>query len=432
MTYDASVKFGDAFGAMTAIKYDVLTALVRTFLVVIAIMSALVIGVSRIPNGPIAEHVRSSVSPIDYQSWPTSEKIDYFTECIAATLGLGPQMSALSRAFLSPVLTACEGPKGANAALDRGEYFWNYWRYWHGYQIVSRPVLYFFDLHVLRAIIFFCFCMSAYVFISTIASSYGKEYAAFAVMSLLCVPVISAAYLVSHSLIWIIAFLAGALLIRMVSEGARQLSIKTCLQLFLGIGMVTSFVDFLTTPLITLTVPLLSLYWGRKRVKGDQWWSSWFSTVAFCVTWGVGYGACWITKWIIVVLFFNADINEIFHQIVFRLSGKEDWIDITMLNSLKANLLAVTSGLVILASYFVICTARCIWQRRSLIAQPFETVNDALTYAIIFGLPFVWLSVLANHSQVHYWFVAPVLYPTFALGFSLIHESIEDRLQTTY
>jgi hypothetical protein len=138
--------------------------------------------------------------------------------------------------------------------------------------------------------------MSANVFISTIAGFYDNEYAAFAVMSLLCIPLVSAAYLVRHSLVWIIAFLTGALLIRMVSQAARQLSVKTFLQLFLGIGMVTSFVDLLTTPLITLTVPLLSLHWDRKRVKSDQWWSSWFSTAALCVTWGVGYGACWITK----------------------------------------------------------------------------------------------------------------------------------------
>jgi hypothetical protein len=78
MTYDASVKFGDAFGALTAINYDVLAAFVRTFLVVIAIMSVLVIVVSRIPNGPIAEHVRWSGSPINHHFWPTSEQIDYY------------------------------------------------------------------------------------------------------------------------------------------------------------------------------------------------------------------------------------------------------------------------------------------------------------------------------------------------------------------
>lgn len=58
----------------------------------------------------------------------------------------------------------------------------------------------------------------------------------------------------------------------------------------------------------------------------------------------------------IAVLFFNADMEQIFDQMALRLSGKVEGVDDTIFNSLTANLVAVTNGFVIVIGYFAIRT----------------------------------------------------------------------------
>ena len=123
-------------------KLDIAVGLLKTFVVAILLMASLLIAVSSIPNARIAKHVRSSMAPENYQRSPTGQyQIDYYTECVAATMGLltGPNNSVLKQAFLSPTLSHCEATKKAFENGQAGPEAGNYWRYWHGYQIITRP-----------------------------------------------------------------------------------------------------------------------------------------------------------------------------------------------------------------------------------------------------------------------------------------------------
>lgn len=427
------MKYNASTGVIAAIKYDMLVGLAKTFAVAIALMSALVILVNSIPNEPIADHVRRSMSPWNYVRTPivASELgYDYYTECIAATIGMNGSspMSVAERAFLSPTLGDCERAK--TVFDNNGEGANNYWRFWHGYQVISRPFLYFFDLITLSYITFLGFFLSLYIFVDTIITHAGMKYGAFTVAALLCVPMESPPYLFSHGLIWIIAFSAGAWLLRTASRSSGQ--VEEFLQFFLAVGIMTSFFGMLLTPLVTLTIPLLGLYWLSKDRRVGPWWLSWRWTAVFCFTWGVGFAACWLVKWVIVLLFFNVDLNELLSVIQLRLSGKLDFADINIFNSLKFNLWQARRGFALLACFLVICTVRCVWaQDRPSITRSFGSVSKAMTCAIIFALPFAWFSILVNHSLDHHWFAAMILYPTFALAFSLIYDAtLRPQLQT--
>lgn len=409
-------------------KYDLIAGLFKTFVATVVVTSALLVAVNSIPNASIADHVRRSMSPVNYQRSPTGlAQIDYFTECVAATMGLGasPPMSALRQAFLSPTLFDCEKAKVAFESGRGGE---NYWRYWHGYQVISRPFLYFFGLPALRTWVFLGFCISAYMFVESVRNRVGTTKAAFVLVSLLCVPIYSALYLISHGLVWIIAFLAGAWLLQTARDD-NHLPGKICPRVFLFLGMITAFVDILTTPLITLTIPLLALYWRGNGLDGGSWRRSWIATVLLCFAWAVGYAGFWSMKWAIAFLLYNVDVvGGAIGTVLWRLSGKVDWTEISVASSIRANLWEARYGLVALAGFLLFRTVRCIWvQGRWAVVQPFRSRDEAMTYAIIFGLPLVWFIALRNHSVIHAWFVAPILYPTLVLGFWLVHEAVGTR-----
>ena len=97
-----------------------------------------------------------------------SSPTDQFTECIAATVGIDPKTSELGlieRSLLSPVLGNCDDSWQflktgiLYTGINRKGRF-NYWRYWHGSQIIMRPALAMTSVLNVRALMFFLFTSS--------------------------------------------------------------------------------------------------------------------------------------------------------------------------------------------------------------------------------------------------------------------------------
>jgi hypothetical protein len=411
--------------------------LLKVFVAAIALMCTLLIAANSIPNGPIADNVRRSLSFQEFQLSPIGAHLDEFTECVAVSVGLfsGHNVNAVGEAFRSPVTWGCsrlkdevEGKPGA---------IMNYWRFWHGYQIVSRPLLYFFSLRLLHIVVYVSFCASVFVFYETVRAHIGARHAAFALAALLCVSahVYSGAYLVSHAVVWLPAFLGAAWLLR-----AKRIEThapgETLLAPFLLLGMATSFLGYMTTPLVTLTIPLTVLYWAGRGswIEGRQ--LTWRTTAQLCAAWGVGYIGCWAMKWVIVAAFLNPDVSsEILAQVSLRLTGAHPTvsatdvvIDASLANSFKTSLWEVRYGLVGLAGFLVFSLGRAFREHGRIIAtNPFKSMDDALTFATIFMLPLVWIGIVRNHTVVDPWFAPGILYTCFALSFWLADEALGAR-----
>jgi hypothetical protein len=399
-------------------------------------MCALLVAANVIPDRPIIDNLRRWVPSANYEWSPTGAGIDYFTECVATAMGLasGQASGSVRDAFMSPTVKSCAEEK--KLVESGNSEAWNYWRFWHGYQVFSRPLLALVSLRALSGIVFASFCISAFVFYESIRARIGATHATCALAALLCVPIYSGAYLVSHALLWITGFLAAAWLVRTRAASDRA-PLDTDLQIFLVLGMIASFVGFLTTPLVTLTMPLLALYW-IERGGGAKSPSSSLSRLALCsLTWVVGYSACWAVKWAIAFAFFNVDVlGEGLAQVSLRLTGEAlvpratDWVAVNASagNSYRQNLWEVRYGLLGLAGFLAFSLARARWQEgRLVIAWPFKSASDAGSFAIVFALPLLWLGIVRNHSIVHSWFVAPILYTCFVLAFWLVTEAVGSR-----
>jgi hypothetical protein len=396
--------------------------LVSVFLAAIGVMTLLMFAANAIPNAPIAEHVKTSMPPTNKEMSPLNwGRLDVFTECTAATSGLmmGAPLTLAKQAFLTPTLGSCEAAK---KVFDTGQGGWPYWRYWHGYQIVSRPVLYFGDMYTLRTVMFLLFSFSAIVLIESIRTYVGSTYSGLTLLSLLSVPLYTALFVADNALVWVLAFLAAAGMLKLARRN-KDLFDRFHLHLFLLAGMVTAFVDLLSSPLVALTMPLLVLYWAKAWPEQVQWRPSWAIAIMMSAAWALGYALCWATKWLIVIAVFQGDPAHVTDAMTLRLAGAADWdpnFHPTALMNLKENLGYGRSGFLIIAVLLLLRLGPLLTSSRRL-SLPFASLDDALTAGLVFALPFAWIVVLRNHSFVHSFFVCQILVPSFALVLGLIH-----------
>lgn len=91
--------------------------------------------------------------------------------------------------------------------------------------------------------------------------------------------------------------------------------------LFLITGMVTSYVDLLTYPLITLGLPMM-VFLLRWQENDGTWRKKLLYFMGNSMFWGIGYALMWGSKWILNSIFTNGNIFEnVRTEIEIRLSN---------------------------------------------------------------------------------------------------------------
>ena len=183
--------------------------------------------------------------------------------------------------------------------------------------------------------------------------------------------------------------------------------------------MLCSFFDLLTVPLVTLTVPLLGLYW-KGEFDEDSEKLTVRSIFILSVIWLAGYSICWATKWAIVgVIGERGVITQISEVIQHRIGigsgplgdfGKE--LKVTAARSIMINAWVCRSGWLIVSSLAIIRIRPLVAAIRSNKKWGFSAVAVPL---VLFGMPMVWLAVVEQHSISHAWFVAGIYFTSFAI-----------------
>jgi len=397
--------------------------LLRLFFVycgALAAMTAFLIIANIIPNGPIWDHVSQSLPSENYVMSPGDlVRLDQFTECISVTIGLTPKdvsIQPVIRAIGAPTLSPCEISRKTLAKEFGGPNYqpYYYWRYWHGYQILSRPILALMDTRALRLIVFLIVCTSLFFFLWAVRKSLGAGYAFTFSISLFSAPLYSQFLLVSHCGVWIVGMIFASFLLFAIRE-RRQYFESYCLEMFFAVGMLTAYVDLSTSPLVTLTIPLLVLFWCDAWPRTLSVRSSAATAAILCIYWLLGYASCWAAKWILATVFLNsASIADVAGEVLRRISGNVPGLDdgqATSLKSIYDNFIQCRNGFLILG---IAVALRLLVIRR----YPLRAVlsfDRLATAAWIVSLPIIWLALVRNHSIIHAFFVAPILIPSFAL-----------------
>ena len=307
--------------------------------------------------------------------------------------------NALGNGFLR-IFAEGEQPVGAPS----------YERYWHGYQLTLRPLLHVMSYGRIRllnsALQFFLLAL-------VLLLMYRRAprcLLPFGVMILLLAPTAIGKSLQFSSVYYIM--LIELLLLLWNPRGF--LSGDRLPLFFLLAGIATAFLDFLTAPTLTLTVPLCLLCADRQGQSAKE---AAKRLLRCCLLWGIGYACMWGSKWLLDLIVtrgaFLTDLSRTMGQRAGTRVGGQDYSRLHAVVSLFKTLFDDRYLLLLALAYAAAVPVIC---RRELRARLPQLPGDCAFLALPVLCAVGWVLVLSNHSLQHAFFTYRTLAPcVFAL-----------------
>ena len=200
-----------------------------------------------------------------------------------------------------------------------------YPRYWHGYQIFLRPLLYFFnywqilDMN-LRIEIALFFLM---LLLMLQKRAYGLI-VGYILYYILLGP-ISTGENITYSMMYYLAAISGMLIIKYAKQIDESLGLPIY---FAMLGILTSFIDFLTYPICPLSVTLTILYYLNPPQSAKQ---GYLNLIKYSLAWALGWAGMWSFKWPIATIIMDENIfSDAYQAILTRLAHKTMFYNINM------------------------------------------------------------------------------------------------------
>lgn len=304
-----------------------------------------------------------------------------------------------------------------------------YPRYWHGYQVILRPLTVIFQVQELRylgmLLFYLLFAWSAWLIAQKTRPVHGILYVLTIASSYLVAVTTCFQYLTT----FYVLFLS---LIVILTGYEKKRAVPSWLMLcFFVTGMVENFFDFLTYPIITLGIPLILLLWMRVRDEQADFKNNFWFMFRASVSWGLGYALTWIAKWGISILVFGMKYFWRTMEVVkFRLEGSEE-IPLDRIGTIQKNLKAwlnVQDGGLIswskaAALILLVAIILVIWRK----LKDRKTVLAYVPMLFVAAYPYIWYLVMSNHSQIHFWYTYRAQLVTLFGGLMFIVSILKEK-----
>jgi hypothetical protein len=385
--------------------------LAELFVVLVAVQVlffALLVAAQLVPDDPIVTNLNEAVEdgiygpngrPDNMGSTSTS-----FDECVAVGTGLGrPDLNPFERAARMPRIGNCATGPDDLARLAAGEQPANvseYFRYWAGWTVLSRPTLALWGIDALRRVAGALLVVSAAAFLVTVGRRTTKVYALALVAPLLLASNVLATPSTSlnQTITLSAAFLSPTLVAIGSAWGGRGLVIGAVIG-----AAVYNYVDLMLVPAIpwmlctAAAVAITFVRTGTLRAASER-------GAAVAIVWPLAFAFTWATRWAlaIVLLGWGHATSVIRDKIEFRLGGESTAVRPGLGPSTQRNLEywlteISTAWAVLLTAIVVVVVAVVVAYRRF---GPSRISLFALL-ALPACLAFVWYELVRNHSQIH-------------------------------
>ncbi len=281
-----------------------------------------------------------------------------------------------------------------------GMYLREYSRYWHGYLIWLKPLLMCMSWSSAETfLIIFQIALLLSVVILSFRQKQGLTGLGILVAFMFMKPLQVWASLTMMACwnIVLIALLADMLLQRAIVKKNRQE------QFFLLIGIMTSYMDFLTYPIVTLGVPLC-FYIVQNMEDENGWWQKLKQLFWMAFSWSVGYIGMWGMKWVVAeVLFQTGTLKDAIWSVIFRSEPLDGYGSIfsgvsrtvsAVLQQYDSVWYSIGFSVVFVLALGTVCW--CLIKA----ANP-QWMVSVIALAVISLFPFVWIIFIQNHTAIH-------------------------------
>lgn len=423
--------FGDAGRAVKSIfKY------ICVFIITFAILTGLLVLSACIPRSSIQAHVRESAEYLcqgelfgAVVDGVSGSRIDRYADSILLAIAYQydaeqPLSSVMwSSYYYTPYQN--ENDNLLEAVTEGYEANRQYLRYWHGSNAIVRPLLMFFhiqEIYRLNGVILAAL-------IAWLLSMLIRKKAYVPAIGIAAGLILSASWFVPFSLEYTWTYLVMLVMsivgVKLCCQGNRNFTGV----FFLVGGMVTSYLDFLTTETLTLLVPLLLILWTDIHWKEGIGLPELVKRAGkAAVAWGIGYVGMWCMKWVMASLVLQENVMPyVSEHIGERLGGDigfNIWQYVTgaVLNNVRC-LFPLEYGTTGMIASAVVCLVAAymgyVYHKRHICRQ------HILLYALVGSVPYIRYMVLHNHSYIHYFFTYRAQMATI-FSLALILEEIID------
>ncbi len=353
-------------------------------------------------DNPFLQHVIQNK-----ESYTDSIMVQYAFEKIAGKNAYEHAMWAYHYDLEEGIWASEESLRAVLEGKDPSEmYLREYSRYWHGYLLYLKPLLLIFSWEQL---VWLELLAQVVMLVVVAALSLKRKVPGAA-------PAIAAGLLFMKPELMMVSLTMSVCLIITLGAIIFQLNKGDWLakkgwypEFFLCVGILTSYFDFLTYPVVTLGLPLgiwflvaerESIFAAVKRIIG----------YSFC--WGVGYAGMWASKWVIAdITLQTGTIRDAVWNVIGRteaIGGRPRvnggfYVLSLNIQEYDSVIYAVMAGVLIVLAVITIVRAFC---KKVPVKAIVETV---VPFLIIGVIPFAWILVVQHHSALHARFTFRIL-----------------------
>ena len=291
-----------------------------------------------------------------------------------------------------------------------------YSRYWHGYLVILKPLLCILTYSQIRIfniwvqgilLIFLSIKISRKTNWKYSVCLLGGVLTTFPFVIPLCMQYSTAVYVMLFSCI---------IYLNHIDYWGKD---DRSLYYFMLTGIVTSYVDFLTYPIITLGgLLVISVLINGERIE---------YIIKSSVMWCTGYFGMWFGKWAAASVILKENIiKDGFEQMLFRTSNVTDTMagkKISVLSAVFANFSSMTN-IYYIAIFFLLFLFLISVVKKQKEYRLKHIVKQGHIFLIAL-YPFIWYAVIKNHSYDHSSFTYRALFVTVFALMAMIVRSCE-------
>ena len=313
-------------------------------------------------------------------------------------------------------------------ALEQAMFMNGYSRYWHGYQVILRPLLLpfnYFEIRYINIFIMFALLIKAMNVIKKNVNSIASWLFFAAVMCAKFIIVPVSLQFTNMMMLMLLAILAADKLLcnrNDLNFNNKSLSTERLFIFSFVLGSITVFLDLLTTPILPIGIVMLLLvihYYQKYNYLIPN-----KTIINSFIFWSAGYVGTWAAKWILATVICSQNIIlQAFNQVVFRVAGDGAKYEVHRLSMLGNNIKMLvqpfghTPKIIIFSLLFIVCCILLYKFRKAVINKIF--IKKVIWISLI---PYLWYLMAANHSQIHAWFTyRSQIITIFGLGYAMYY-----------
>lgn len=392
-----------------------------------AFFSISMVATYKLPNNRIRNNVEKSVEVLKCEGnyMPFFKQpgalLDTHTDALILNIAMNKGMNersiknAMENSFYEDETEA--GVSSLESALNEEVNNHEYSRYWHGVQVVIRPLLIFFTYTDIRYIMMIVVFALLGIVLSMIGKQLGTKCAIAFVLAISMMFIVVIPVSIQYTCIFVVTLLS-MISVLLLYKYNRESNIYA---VFFIIGAFATFFDLLTYPLITFGIPIVLVILFENRKKTGVF-KQILKVIELGILWVSGYTLLFVTKWVVASIVLKKDaVTLALDQILFRVNGNEKY-PVSRWKTIKTNyeyfFVPVAKKLMILfTAVWVVLFA--LYRKR------IKECKIVIALIMIAVIPYVWFFVFAGHSGIHAWFTYRIQAITVFALLSLYGETID-------